>query len=247
MSTKHPTTRTAIVTGASRGLGLGIARALAVDGHQVVLVARGGSDLDAARELVGGTAIAVAADVTSLSDVQGLVAQTVDRFGGVDVLVNAAGAVPVLDAFESMSADRFREAIEVDVVGTFRVTQAVTALMRRQQRGTIVKVIAARGVPIGPAHLAVGHSQAALLTLTHNLAVILADDGIVFHALFPGLSLDGETGRVAAPSLGITLGPDSLTAKDVGAAAVSLLHRPTPGVYGIEAGGQLQHVSELST
>lgn len=187
MTTKHPTERTAIVTGASRGLGLGIARALAVDGHQVVLAARGGVDLDAACELVGGVAVAVATDVTSQGDVDGLVAQVLDRFGTVDVLVKAAAAVPVLDAFESMTADRFREAFEVDVLGTFRVAQAVAAIMRRQGCGTIVNVVAARAgpVPVGPAHLAVGPSQAALLTLTHNLAVILADEGIVVHAPVP--------------------------------------------------------------
>lgn len=248
MATEHHIAPTAIVTGASRGLGLGVARCLATAGHQVVLAARSAPDLHAARDLIGGSAVAVETDVTAPADIDALMTITLEHFGAIDLVVNAAAAVPVLDPLESLTRERFQRGFDVDVLGTLLVSQAVAPIMRRQQRGVIANLIAARGgIPAGLAHLSVGPSQAALLALTRNLAVILHSDGIVVHALFPGLSPDGETGRTAAPALGITFGDDALSAADVGAAVLALLEHPAPGTFLIDPGGQLQLVSEILT
>src|SRR4051794_13919586 len=90
----------AIVTGGSRGLGLGIARALAAAGHPVVLAARGQDDLDRAVAGIGDGAVAIRTDVAVEEDVARLVAATHDRFGAIGVVVNNAGTLPVFEALE---------------------------------------------------------------------------------------------------------------------------------------------------
>lgn len=232
--------RTAVVTGASRGLGFGIARRLAKTGYRVVLAARGEDDLRRAAEDCAGACLAVPADVTSRDDMQRLAVTAAEHCGSVDVLVNAAGVVPVLDSLESLTADRFRNGFDVDVLGTLQAVQAVAPLMRRQGRGVIASLIAAGGGRMaGAAHLSVSPSQAALLALTRNLAAILSADGVTVHALLPSLSPDGATGRTAAPALGVTLGPDALTAADVGDAVLEVLAARDSSVWSIKPGGAL--------
>lgn len=232
--------QTAIVTGASRGLGLGIARRLGAAGHRVVLAAREPETLEAAREQLGDGAIAVPTDVTSHADVERLVATTIEHFGSVELLVNAAATVPVLDPLETLTLHRFRRGFDTDVFGTLLVSQRVAPHMRTQGRGMIVNLIAARGGTIaGPAHLSVSPSQAALLALTQSLAVILGSDGITVHAVFPRLSPDGETGRTAAPALGVTFDGSQPTADDVGAAVVELLSRHESAAWSMSAEGIL--------
>lgn len=226
-----------IVSGASRGLGLGIAHRLAASGHTVVMAARDTAALEAAAREVGG--IAVPADVTSPDDVQRLVATTLDRCGGIDALVNNAATEVVLDPLETLTAERFRRGFDVDVVGTLLTTQAVLPHLRAG--GAVVNLISARGgnAGAGPAHLSVGPCAAAHFALTRNLAVILAPRGIAVHALLPGLSLDGDTGRKAVPALGVDPSTVTLTAAAVGDAVVELLGRDASSVLAFEPDGRL--------
>ncbi len=226
---------TAIVTGASRGLGLGIAERLAATGRTVVLAARGEDELDAAARRVGG--IAVRADVTSPPDVERLVAVAAEQ-GPIDVLVNNAGALPVIDPFGTVTAEAFRRGFDVDVLGTLLVSQA--AAPHFAERATIIDVVVAQGGrPAGPLHLSVSPAGAAHLALTRQLAAILGPDGVAVHALLPRLSPDGEVGRIAGPALGYTLGPDDLTAADMGDAVVAVLERRTASTWIVETGAKL--------
>ena len=150
-----------IVTGASRGLGLGIARRLVAAGHDVVAVAR------VAPELPG--AVNLAADVTSPDDVARIVEAA---HGDIALLVNNAAAPPVMDTLQELTPERFRLGFDVDVGGTLALTQAAAPHLRG---GTVVNLIAARGgTSPGAAHLSVSPSQAALTALTRCLATILA-------------------------------------------------------------------------
>lgn len=224
-----------IVTGASRGLGLGIARRLAASGRTVVLAARGADRLTAAAAEIGGHAVPT--DVTDPGQVARLVAITAERHGGIDALVNNAAAEIVLDPLETLTAARFRRAFDVDVTGTLLASQAAAAHLGG---GAIVNVVSARGgVPASPAHLSVSPPQAALLSLTRNLASVLADRGIRVHALLPGLSLDGDTGRRAVPALGIDPATVTLTADAVGDAVGALLDEPAPAVWAFAPDGTL--------
>jgi NAD(P)-dependent dehydrogenase (short-subunit alcohol dehydrogenase family) len=140
MSTQDRT-GAAIVTGASRGLGLGIAQRLADSGHPVVLDTRGADALGRAAAIrqLGHEARAVQADVTSQADVERLVALAHERFGAPQVLVNNAGALPVPGTLDDLSGPRFLRGIAVDVRGAFNATRAVASSMRewiKQRRET---------------------------------------------------------------------------------------------------------------
>src|SRR4051794_1631805 len=221
---------TAIVTGASRGLGAGIARRLVADGDSVIAAARTAPEIDGA--------LNVAADVTSPEDVRALVAHART---GIALLVNNAAALPVLDAFEELTPERFRHGFEVDVFGTLAVTQAAAPQLAG---GAVINVVAARwGVAAGAAHLSISPSQAALTALTRNLAAVLAPQ-IVVHGLAPRITPAGGTGRLAAPALGIEFGDDFLTAEQVGDAVAQLAKEREPALWTVDA-DQLSMVTSV--
>ena len=121
------------------------------------------------------------------------------RARGIALLVNNAAALPVLDAFEELTPERFRLGFEVDVFGTLAVTQAAAP---RMAGGTVVNLVAARwGMPAGAAHLSISPSQAALTALTRNLAAVLAPR-IAVHGLAPTITPAGgrRAGRRRPPS-----------------------------------------------
>src|SRR5262245_5253005 len=120
---------TSIVTGASRGLGLGIAQRLVAAGHAVIAAARTAPEVEGARN--------VAADVTSPDDVLRLV----ELAGDIGLLVNNAAALPVLDSLQELTLERFERGFEIDVFGTLAVTQAAVPHLAG---GTVVNLIAAR-------------------------------------------------------------------------------------------------------
>ena len=133
---------TSIVTGASRGLGHGIAGRLVAAGHDVLAVARTTPTVNGARN--------VAADVTSAGDVRRLVGLAPE---GIALLVNNAAAPLVLDSLADLTRERFMLGFEVDVAGTLAVTQAAAPHLGG---GTVVNVIAARGGALtGPPHLSI--------------------------------------------------------------------------------------------
>src|SRR5919108_112055 len=188
----------AIVTGASRGLGLGIAQRLAGAGHPVVLVARGAEELDSAAAAIreaGSEALAVQGDVTSDNDVERVVTVTREHFGSPRVLVNNAGASPVLGTLDELTWELFERHIDVDVRGAFNATRAVASAMRAQGRGTIVNVVAsAAGTIYTPLHTANSPAQAALYAFTRCTASWLAPAGVAVHSLAPKLTIRGDLG-----------------------------------------------------
>ena len=185
------TGRVALVTGASSGLGVTFAEALAAAGADVVIAAR---RLDRLEELAGRIratgrrALPVACDVTDVEQVEAAVAAAVAEFGGIDVLVANAGAVP--DGFsmpEKIPPALFAQSIQVNLIGTWNTCQAVGRQMLSQGRGAIVVVASytgLAGVPyFPPAYQA---SKAALFNITQNLAVSWGDRGVRVNALAPG-------------------------------------------------------------
>lgn len=112
--------RTAIVCGGSAGIGLGIAEALAEEGVNLSLFARSREPLEREAERLG--ALAVRGDVSNPKDLQRLVEQTVDAFGGVDILVNNSGGPPRTGAVE-LSDDQVEEAVELLLLSVVRLTR----------------------------------------------------------------------------------------------------------------------------
>jgi NAD(P)-dependent dehydrogenase (short-subunit alcohol dehydrogenase family) len=193
----------AIVTGASRGIGLATASLLAAEGADVVLVAREPAGLDAAAAEVarhGRRALAVTADTTVDASVRALVAATVRELGGVDILVNAAatpaGGGPVPELAE-LTDDALRAEVETKVLGYLRCARAVAPHMAAQGWGRIVNVsgLAARqtGSVVGSIR------NVAVAAMAKNLADELGPRGINVTVVHPGMTVTERTpGLIAA-------------------------------------------------
>jgi NAD(P)-dependent dehydrogenase (short-subunit alcohol dehydrogenase family) len=183
--------KTVLVTGASSGIGRAAAVAFAQRGDNVILGGRSASKLDAVVREIGRPTQTrvVAGDIGEIETAVRLVTAAVDGFGGLDVLVNSAGAFAV-KPFVEFSADDIDGLLATNLKGTFLVMQAAVRAMKKQGRGgAIVNVtasIAIRGWTAIPA-TAASATKGALNTITSNLALELAADNIRVNAVAPGL------------------------------------------------------------
>lgn len=182
--------RTAVVTGASSGLGARFARVLSSAGATVVVGARRWERLDglvADLRSQGSEAIAVRCDVTIDSEVDRLVGAAVDATGRLDVLVSAAGIAPSEDETIE-SPDLFRRVLAVNTTGAYTCARAAAAVMVERGSGSIVNVASISGLVAGdgtdtPSYAA---SKGAIVNLTRELAVRWARRGVRVNALAPG-------------------------------------------------------------
>ena len=177
--------RTAIVTGASSGLGARFAQVLAGAGASVVVAARRADRIDAVAKELGG--VAVPCDVVDGDDRERLVATTLERFGRIDVLVNNAG-VGTPQAAESETPERFADVVDVNLTAAFAMSQLVGRIMLDEGRGSIVNVVSILGlisagqIPF-PSYSA---SKGGLIALTRELAGQWSRRGVRVNALAPG-------------------------------------------------------------
>ncbi len=180
--------RSALVTGGSRGLGLEIAAALAEAGARVALLARRAQFLDEARRQLPD-ALVLTGDVRNEAEVERALAEAEARLGPIDVLVNAAGISWGAPALE-MPADKVREVLEVNLVGTFVGCQVAGRRMRARGYGKIVNVASIAGLAGQPPEIldAAGYSasKGGVVALTRDLAVKWGRYGIRVNALAPG-------------------------------------------------------------
>jgi NAD(P)-dependent dehydrogenase (short-subunit alcohol dehydrogenase family) len=191
----------AIVTGASRGIGKGLALGLAAAGATVVGAARTldpspdglpGSvrETVAAIEDAGGTALALRCDIGSADDIETLVAATADRFGRIDVLVNNAMA-PTRATFADSTVDEWDESMRVNVRSLYVSCRAVVPHMRAAGGGSIINISSGgaghESTPfMPPGFLTYAVAKAAMERFSTALAPELADDNIAVNALRPG-------------------------------------------------------------
>lgn len=185
--------RVALVTGGGTGITGGVARALAEAGARVVLVSRKMEHLQPAAEdinLAGGKAFAVAADVRNAEDVGKAIAQTVQQFGKVDIVVNGA-AGNFLCAAEELSPNGFGTVVDIDLKGTFNVCRAAFAELKKN-RGQILNISATLHYLGTPMQLHVSAAKAGVDALTRNLAVEWGRYGIRVNAIAPGPIGDTE-------------------------------------------------------
>ena len=182
----------AIVTGAGAGIGRAIALRLAADGATVVVAERDGeTGASAAAEIeaVGGSAIAHRVDVADLDAVRALVAETVERAGRLDVLVNNA-AVTRSSRFHEVEPGEWDDILGVNARGPFFLMRAAArAMADGGRRGRIVNIasIAGKGWG-GSSSAAYAGSKGAVLALTRYAATALAPDGITVNAVCPGIT-----------------------------------------------------------
>lgn len=200
--------RVAVVTGASRGIGLAIARALARRGLRVVLTARDAGQGEAARASLRAEGLDVgyhALDVRDAAQV-GTTAAWVEReFGQLDVLVNNAGVLPDPKGARAATVALavLREALETNAIGALAVAQACVPLMRRSDYGRIVNVSSELGQlsSMGSGTPAYRVSKAALNAITRTLAAELAGTNIKVNAMSPGWVRSDMGGPSALRSL----------------------------------------------
>ncbi len=175
--------KVAIVTGGSRGIGRAICLALADEGCDVVLCARGEEKLretEAELRTKGVRALGVQADVTVAADVDRLVDEAVKAYGRVDVLVNNAGGGRAGDDDADWQAGH-----EINLLAAVRASRAVTPYMRSQGGGSIVHIVSIWGREAGGA-LIYNAYKAAMISHAKNLALQLAPDGIRVNSVAPG-------------------------------------------------------------
>jgi len=183
------TGKVALITGASRGIGEAIAKAYAAAGAKVVLSSRKQEGLDAvAAQIVadGGTALAVVAHTGDAAAVGALVAQTVDTFGGIDILVNNAATNPHFGPIMTAEESHWDKILDVNVKGYFRLAQACAPHMRQRGGGKIINMASVAGKTPLPGMGIYCVSKAAVLMLTEVLASELAADNIQVNAIAPG-------------------------------------------------------------
>jgi NAD(P)-dependent dehydrogenase (short-subunit alcohol dehydrogenase family) len=180
---------TAVVTGGGRGIGAAIARALSARGLKVTIFARTRGQLD---EVVrsGGAALAVAGDVRSEADVRRLRQEHERALGPVEVLVNGAGIL-VRGPAEELSAEAFRDVVDVNLVGPFLCAREVIPGMKERGRGRIVNVASISGTLGTPLASPYNASKWGLIGLTKCLAEELRPAGIQCLSVSPG-SVDTE-------------------------------------------------------
>jgi NAD(P)-dependent dehydrogenase (short-subunit alcohol dehydrogenase family) len=180
--------KTAIVTGASRGIGFGIAQALLDAGCSVAICARNGSAVDDAKNRLKGPAeciLAVPADVSIESDVENLFQQVQSQFSGLDLLINNAGAFdggPV----EDLSLQAWNNVVTSCLTGTFLCTRAAFRIMKPQQRGRILNIGSISAQRPRENSTAYTAAKFGVQGFTHAAALEGRRHGIVVSCLHPG-------------------------------------------------------------
>jgi NAD(P)-dependent dehydrogenase (short-subunit alcohol dehydrogenase family) len=232
--------RVVIVTGGAGGIGSEICRGLASDGLKVVIADYASEAADnLAAEICksNGDAIAIRVDVGSKQSVAGMVKASLDRYGGIDFLLNGAGVltrVPVVD----MPEEDWDRVLRINLKGTFLCSQAVARHMISKKSGRIISIASGRGVAGQPRAAHYAASKAGIIAFTKSLAMELAPYDITVNAIAPGatdtpMSRSGSTvdefkKREAIPPL-----LDGLTKKEEIVGLIRyLLSEPTRYVTG---------------
>ena len=188
MTSKKLQGQTAIVTGSGRGIGRGIAMTLAANGANVALAARTEEQLRSVQaeiQSVGGTADVFPTDLTNESEIDALLARTIERFGRLDILVNNAGLVKVRSIVDT-SLDDWDQIMAVNVLAPFVLSRQAIPYLTDSPRAHIINITSALAVKGYADQGAYTASKHALLGMTRTLAKEVSDQGILVHAVHPG-------------------------------------------------------------
>lgn len=245
MSRQRFAGRVAIVTGASRGIGLAAAKALAADGADVVVTARSSASANAAADEIGGTAIGFAAHAADEASARACVDAVVRRFGRLDILVNNAGTNPAFGPIIAQEHHRFTKLFDVNLWAPILWTKLAAEAWMGDNGGVIVNTASINGMSVSTDLGLYNVSKAALIHLTKQLAMELSPrirvnavaPGVVRTKLAEALWKDDETHVAVGTPLGRIGEPE-----DIGEAIAFLVSDAAAWITGetlVVDGGQL--------
>jgi NADP-dependent 3-hydroxy acid dehydrogenase YdfG len=227
------TSKVAIVTGASSGIGEATAIALAAEGAKVVAVARRSDRLEALAEKIraqGGTLQPMTADVADEAQIRDVVAKTQEQFGRIDSLINNAG-VMLLGPIDGANTEDWRRMIDVNLLGLMYATHAVLPMMKSQKTGHIINVSSVAGRTVSPfgavycaTKFAVGAFSESLRQQVYqdNIRVTIVEPGVVATELVQHIT-HAETKNMAETVYGSM---KTLESEDIANAIVYALTQP---------------------
>lgn len=182
--------KTAIITGASKGIGAAMARALAEQGASVIVSSRRQEAVDAvASEITsaGFSAKGVACHVGDEAQLQNLVDEAVRHFGGIDILINNAATNPVFGPLDQMTGEVFDKVMNVNVRAGMLLANLCKPQMEKRGGGSVINIASVEGIKPSPMMSVYSVSKAALIMLTQSQAKEWGSDGIRSNAICPGL------------------------------------------------------------
>lgn len=193
----EPAIQTVIITGAARGIGFGIAQCFAQQNANIVIADVNGEEAQNAAEKIRGhgasDAAGIACDVTEKEQVDRMIAETVKRFGRVDVLVNNAGICPFVNVMD-MTPEVWKKTLDINLTGAFYCTQAAARQMIEQgDGGRIVFITSLSENVTGPNQVDYGASKAGMRMAMRGFATALGEHGITCNAVAPGMILTDMT------------------------------------------------------
>ena len=226
---------TALVTGASGGLGSAIAKALAAQGAQLALSGSNEEKLENFRSSLGGGHLALPCNLSDGSAVDQLVPQVVEQLGKLDILINNAG-VTRDNLLMRMKDDEFEDVIRINLEAAFRLMRAAAKPMMKARFGRIISITSVDGITGNPGQANYVASKAGLIGMTKSVAQELASRGITVNAIAPGFMISAMTdalseqqrenilSRIPSGAMG--------SGSDIGAACVYLASREAAYVTG---------------
>jgi 3-oxoacyl-[acyl-carrier protein] reductase len=178
--------KSVVVTGASKGIGKGIAGVFAKNGARVLVVGRDLGQAESTAKELGNSAFAFAADVTKLGDMEAMAKTAAERNGGIDVLCANAGIFPQA-RIEDMSAEQWDEVLSTNLKGTFLAVKACVPYLKKTGAGRIVITSSITGPITGfPGWTHYGASKSGQLGFLRTASIELAKYGITVNAVMPG-------------------------------------------------------------
>jgi NAD(P)-dependent dehydrogenase (short-subunit alcohol dehydrogenase family) len=197
----------ALITGASRGLGLEVARVFAEEDMPLIVTARDQESLQGAADELGQltSVLAIAGDVADDTHARRLVSEGMQRFGRIDVLINNASSIGLspMPALELFPLDRFSEVLAVNVIAPLRLIQLVLPQMRQRGSGVIINVSSDAAVNAYAGWGGYGASKAALEQLSRVLAAELEGSGVRVYTVDPG-DMNTQMHREAEPGVDLS-------------------------------------------
>ena len=227
---------TALVTGASGGLGSAIARALAGAGARLALSGSNVGKLDSFRSGLGGDHLALPCNLSDGAAVDQLVPQALEALGGkLDILVNNAG-VTRDNLLMRMKDEEFEDVIRINLEAAFRLMRAAAKPMMKARHGRIISITSVVGVTGNPGQANYVASKAGLIGMTKSVAQELASRGITVNAIAPGFMTSAMTDALTEQQRAAILSRIPMgvmgSGEDIGAACVYLASREAGYVTG---------------